>query len=78
MSDPKGLGWDKEDAPALYALYAKKLPRRAWPGQLDKAERAYARRTRPQPPESNLRGVCLSVQTASGAKAVSETAPRAK
>ena len=75
MSDPKGLGWDKEDDLSLYNLYAKKLPRRGWAGRMDKAGRTYARRLRAGRQKSILRGVCISVQTASTSKAVPGATP---
>ena len=46
MSDPKGLGWDRDINPSLYDLYAKKLPWRGWAGQRSPEEKAYIKRVK--------------------------------
>ena len=46
MSDPKGLGWDRDINLSLYDLYAKKLPWRGWAGQRSPEEKAYIKRVK--------------------------------
>lgn len=46
MSDPNGLGWPRSADPALYDLYARKLPWKGWPGAKSPEEKAYIRKVK--------------------------------